>query len=101
MGMEITTWWVPPTWGTGQGMLLPGPHDGTTMRVKRRWGDAAVGEGEMDRDHCRRGGAPSVWDAHATGRCKGGALLPRPPPERHGEGESRSDPPAEGKGRCG
>jgi len=88
MGMEITTWWVPPTWGTGQGTPLPRPHDDTTTQMKRRWGDTAVGEGEMGRGHCRQGGAPSAWDGHAAARCKGGALLPRPPPEGHGEGES-------------
>ena len=82
MGMEITTWWVLPLRGNGPG------DAGTTTPVKRRWGVFAVGEGEMGRGHCRRGGAPSTWDGHAVVGCRGGALLPWPPPEGHGEGES-------------
>jgi hypothetical protein len=94
MGVEM------PPWGW-RSQPPPGPHDGTTTPVKRRWGTDAVDEGEMGRGHCRGGGAPSAWDGHAAAGCRGGALLPRPPPEGHGEGESHSDPPAEGKGRGG
>ena len=60
MGMEIATWWVPPPrWNR------PGDA-GTTTPVKRRWGAAAVGEGDMGRGHYRRGGATSAWDGHAA-----------------------------------
>jgi hypothetical protein len=71
--------------------------------VKQRWGAAAVGEGEMgSRPLSSRGNTtPSAWGGHVAAGCRERDLLLRPPPEGHGEGESRSDPPAEGKGRCG